>query len=277
LALTCHDLGDQKRAQQHIDSVLSQAPYLDPASNNDLQVDARVAMLTLLARVQWLQGFPDRADTTAREALDTVLRMDHWFSICYVLFMGGAPVSLWIGDLSEAQLRLEMLRERTGGNPGFNRFARIYSAALRLRQGTEGDALTAAYIEPRVQYSTLAALGEMTLQTPISLPSPDDIPCDAPWSLPEVLRVDAELLLWRGGGDAIPSAEAKLKHSLELARQQSALAWELRTAVSLARLRISQDRPGDAHQFLAPVYNKFTEGFGTSDLRAAKAILQSLQ
>ena len=67
---------------------------------NDLQVDARVAMLTLLARVQWLQGFPDQADATVREAIDAALRMHHWFSICYVLFFAGGPVSLWTGDLA---------------------------------------------------------------------------------------------------------------------------------------------------------------------------------
>ena len=118
LALTHHDLGNLKCARQYVAGVLSQAPQLAPGSVNDLQVDARVAMLTLLARVRWLQGFPDQADAAAREALDAALRMDHWFSICYVLFFAGGPVSLWIGDLAEADLRFEMLRDR-GAIPNF--------------------------------------------------------------------------------------------------------------------------------------------------------------
>ena len=237
-------------------------------------------MLTLLARVLWLQGFPDQADATAREAIDAALRMHHWFSICYVLFFAGGPVSLWTGDLGEADLRFEMLRDRTGGNsefPGFGLFTRIYATVVRLRQGSESDALTAAYIEPRVQYPTVAALGKMIRHSPIALPFPDDNPCDAPWSLAEVLRVDAELLLWRGEPGAVSAAETKLQRSLELARQQAALSWELRTALSFARLRIGQDRVGDAQELLAPVFSKFTEGFGTSDLRSARAILESLQ
>jgi predicted ATPase/DNA-binding winged helix-turn-helix (wHTH) protein len=280
LALTYHDLGNLNRSRDYVASVLSLAPELTPESANDLQVDARVAMLTVLARVQWLQGFPDQADATAREAIDAALRMQHWFSICYVLFFAGGPVSLWIGDFAEVQRRLEMLRDRTGGNsefPGFSLFAGIYAAIVRLRQGSESDALTAAYIEPRMQYPTAAALGEIIRHPSIAVPFPHDNPCDSPWSLPEVLRVDAELLLWRGEPGAVASAEVKLQRSLELARQQGALSWELRTAVSLARLRMGQDRPREARETLAPVYGKFTEGFATLDLRSARAILQSLQ
>jgi hypothetical protein len=206
--------------------------------------------------------------------------MQHWFSICYVLFFAGGPVSLWIGDLAEAEVRFDMLRDRTGANsefPGFSLFANIYATAVRLRRGSETDVLIAAYIEPRMQYPTVAALGEAIQRPAIALPFPDDNPCHTPWSLPEILRVDAELLLWRGESGALSAAETKLRHSLELARQQTALSWELRTALSLARLRIRQNRLSDAQGLLAPVYNKFTEGFGTSDLRSARAILESRQ
>jgi predicted ATPase len=115
----------------------------------------------------------------------------------------------------------------------------------------------------------------MILRPSIAVPLPDDNPCDAPWSLAEVLRVDAELLLWRGKPGAASSAETKLQRSLDLARQQAALSWELRTALSFARLRIGQERLTEAQDLLGPVYSKFTEGFGTSDLRAARAILES--
>jgi predicted ATPase/DNA-binding winged helix-turn-helix (wHTH) protein len=276
LALTHHDLGNLTRARGHAETVLSRAPHLDPESNDDLQVDAWIAMLTLLARVQWLQGFPDQANATAREAIDTALQMDHWFSICYVLFTAGCPVSLWIGDLSDAQLRLDMLRDRTGLPPGFISHGRAFEAALRLRQGNEADALTASYIEPRVQNPTMARLITLVSAPTISMPFPEDVPCDTPWSLPEVLRVDAELLLWRGGSDAVAAAEAKLYRSLELARQQSARSWELRTALSIARLWMAQGQRRHAKQLLEPIYGKFTEGLDTLDLRSSRALLELL-
>src|SRR6202453_2391327 len=67
LALTHQDLGNLKSGRHHVASVLSRAPHPAPDSGTDLQVDARVAMLTLLARDQWLQGFHNQADATLRE------------------------------------------------------------------------------------------------------------------------------------------------------------------------------------------------------------------
>jgi predicted ATPase len=62
-----------------------------------------------------------------------------------------------------------------------------------------------------------------------------------------------------------------------MARQQYALAWELRTATSLARLRLAQNRHDDAFAVLAPVYDRFTEGFESFDLKAARQLLDQLR
>jgi predicted ATPase len=71
-------------------------------------------------------------------------------------------------------------------------------------------------------------------------------------------------------------AEAVLVRSLHLARSQGAPAWELRTATSLAHLWARQGRDREAHRLLASVYDSFTEGFGTADLRAAKRVIEDL-
>jgi predicted ATPase len=71
-------------------------------------------------------------------------------------------------------------------------------------------------------------------------------------------------------------AEADFRRSLDLARNQGALSWELRAAASLARLLQGQGRPADAKDILRPVYRRFTEGFGTADLQSAKALLDAL-
>ena len=71
-------------------------------------------------------------------------------------------------------------------------------------------------------------------------------------------------------------AENYLIRSLELARQQSSLAWELRTATSLARVWQNQGKRQDAYELLAPVYDWFTEGFDTKDLQEARSLLAEL-
>ena len=71
-------------------------------------------------------------------------------------------------------------------------------------------------------------------------------------------------------------AEAYFESALEVARAQQAKSWELRAAMSLARLWRSQGKPQQAHELLAPVYGWFTEGFDTLDLKDAKALLEEL-
>jgi predicted ATPase len=71
-------------------------------------------------------------------------------------------------------------------------------------------------------------------------------------------------------------AEIYMTGALAIARKQEARSWELRAALTLARLRRDQGRRGEARDLLAPVYGWFTEGFDTLDLRKAKALLDEL-
>ena len=97
------------------------------------------------------------------------------------------------------------------------------------------------------------------------------------WYGPELLRIKAEIILHEPSEAAHTAAEAALRQSLGWAREQGALSWELRTATSLARLWDGQNRRSEALALLQPVYDRFTEGFDTADLKAAKALLYSLQ
>jgi predicted ATPase len=96
------------------------------------------------------------------------------------------------------------------------------------------------------------------------------------WFVAELLRTKGELLLDQARDQSVSAAERCFSEALEVAREQAALSWELRTAVSFARLRVKQDRQDHARQLLAPMYDRFTQGFETPDLRSAKAMLQSL-
>jgi predicted ATPase len=93
---------------------------------------------------------------------------------------------------------------------------------------------------------------------------------------PEVLRLKGELSPLHGTPGAAETANDHFRQALDEARRRGTLAWELRAATSLARLLRKQGHSGDAVAVLQPVYNRFTEGFGTADLIAAKELLDDL-
>ena len=95
------------------------------------------------------------------------------------------------------------------------------------------------------------------------------------WCEAELHRIAGEIALKSPQPDAA-KAEKYFECALAVARAQRAKSWELRAAMSLARLWRDQGKPQQARELLAPVYGWFTEGFDTRDLKEAKALLQEL-
>jgi predicted ATPase len=95
------------------------------------------------------------------------------------------------------------------------------------------------------------------------------------WCEAEVHRVAGEIALTSLQSDAA-KAEAYFERALAVARAQNAKSWELRAAMSMARLWRDQGKRDEARELLAPVYGWFTEGFDTLDLKEAKALLDEL-
>jgi len=95
------------------------------------------------------------------------------------------------------------------------------------------------------------------------------------WYEAELNRLAGEIALQSPKPDTI-KAEDHFERALSVARRQQAKSWELRAATSMARLWRDQGKPQQARELLAPVYNWFTEGFDTPDLKEAKALLDEL-
>jgi predicted ATPase len=95
------------------------------------------------------------------------------------------------------------------------------------------------------------------------------------WCEAEVHRIAGEIALRSPEADAA-KAEAYFERALAVARAQQAKSWELRATMSMTRLWRDQGKPRQALDLLAPVYGWFTEGFGTLDLKEAKALLEEL-
>jgi tetratricopeptide (TPR) repeat protein len=121
-------------------------------------------------------------------------------------------------------------------------------AAAQLRAGAIGDSLET--VEQALNFNPGEASGR-----------------------PEILRIRGELRLKQGD---LQLAEADFRDSIAMARGMGAKAWELRTTMSLARLLASEGSRDDARVMLAEIYNWFTEGFDTPDLKDAQALLEEL-
>ena len=276
LGLTNHFLGDQPIARSFTERALRHPEHLDSSLGLGYQVETPVAMAAQLARILWLQGFPDRAKLAATDAIEAARQSGHPFAMVYGLAFGSASVALWTGDIPEATRVIERLIARTAGNRRTEQWVRYFASVLKLRGGNDTDALVASFVEPRVDLFPVQLFDELVTQGTIPVPMPGPEPSQVLWNTAELLRIDAELLLWHNGPDAAANAEARLRRALAIAQEQTALSWELRATMSLARLWQRQGRNSEAYELLAAAHAKFTEGFGTSDLLQARSLLDSL-
>jgi predicted ATPase len=248
-----------------------------------------------LARVLWLQGFPEQAMAMAERSVQHAKDRDHANSLCHALALGACPIALWVGNLNLAEQYIGVLHETS------NRYAlTLWHALGRAHRGVllvkRGDLraglpeLRAAFEKCRVMptgYRVLmfiAALAEAlgrAGQTSEGLATVEEAIDRAErtaegWIMPELLRVKGELLRLDGAPGAADSAEGCFLQALQLARTQKALSWELRVAASLAMPHRTRDRYAEAIACLQLIYDRFTEGFGTADLVAAKELLDKL-
>jgi predicted ATPase/DNA-binding winged helix-turn-helix (wHTH) protein len=273
LGLPHHYLGNQETARQLLERVQSDARGAKNARSPEFQLSHEVAAATLLIRILWLQGFPDQAAARLQVAIEAAQQSEHRFSMFYVLGVAGCPLSMWNGNFEETQKYLRIMTEYAPDNTNSDKLRQCWTLILRLRQGSERDSLIGSFYEPRVDISTFREIAELASEKHIPMPTSDDEVGDALWSLPEVLRVSAELLLWQYGRDTAPAAESKLRRSLDVARQQSSLSWELRSATSLARLWRGGGRVAEAYDLLVATCGRFTEGYDTADVIAARRLI----
>ena len=245
-----------------------------------------------LARVLWLQGFADQAVRTAEMSIGEAQATGHAMSLCYALALAACPIALWVGNLAAAAHYTGMLLDhsRKHGLPLWSAFGSRFQRVVVLKGGDldTGSRLLRTgldeIVEPNFSFRFLTGLSELAealahagrIAEALALLEAGIEQSEAGWLTPELLRLKGELLLLQSTPAVAETAEDLFRQALDGARQQEALSWELRAATSLARLLRNQGRPADAIACLQPVYDRFTEGFGTADLIAAKQLLDEL-
>jgi predicted ATPase len=296
IGVSLHYCGDQTNARRHIERMLG--GYVAPVQRSPLvlfQFDQRAVARFALARILWLQGFPDQARRTAQGAVDDARALKHAVSLCLALNKAACPIALFTGDLAAAEGYAAMLLDSSAAHalPIWREEAHRFCAILLIRNGDfdTGLRLLRTSLEqlPEASYQPYFTwfLGELAEglgragQIAEGLEAIDEALARSErnedrWCVAELLRIRGELLLLQGAPGAAGRAEDHFRQALDWARRQGALSWELRGATSLARLRRDQYRSTEAIALLAPTYNRFTEGFETADLKTAKALIDSL-
>lgn len=289
LAATLHFLGRQADARRHIEHML--AHYIRPNRFSDIirfKFDQQVTARSTFARVLWLQGYADRAMREVQTNVEHALSINHSLSLCNTLVQAAVPIAILVGDMAAAERLNSMLiyhTERQGLN--FWRAHRDCFKGQILMMRRDFDAglelCRAGLAELRksksLHYLTsfLAAVAEGSANVghlDAGFAAIDEAlsRCehhDERWCLPDLLRIKGKLVLRDSASGAVEAAESYFLRSLDLARQQGSLSWELRAATSLARLWAGQRRIDEARDLLMTVSSQFDEGFGTADFRAA--------
>jgi predicted ATPase/DNA-binding winged helix-turn-helix (wHTH) protein len=295
IGFTQHCLGDQPSARHYLEHMLSQ--YVTPVQKPEIvrfQLDQRAAARALLARILWLQGFPDQAMRTAESSIQDARAANHVTSLCYAFAHAACPIALWTGDLTAAESYVGTLLDHSIRHAlaVHHALGLCHQRVLAVKRGdvASGLRLLRAGFDDLGEANAVFRfpfLGEMAEalgragQIADGLAAIDEAieHCERTeehWVMSELVRIKGKLILLQGAERAAATAEDHFRQALDWARRQGALSWELRAATSLARLLRDQGRPADAMALLQPVYDRFTEGFGTVDLQAAKALIDAL-
>lgn len=280
MALTLHFMGEFAEARRFIEFILQHPLRSAPLEHDKVfYIDLEVATYTVSARNAWIEGYPDRASDMARHGVERAISIDNAVGICYAIGIGALPVAIWSGDFPEARRLMTMLLEYSGkyGLRFWQSWARLHERAVLSQEVRRESAFLPSEIEDpaltAIQIDVIATLRE------------DVVPAAAlarvesgrvGWSAAEILRVAGEAIRRSAAQDSMEAAEATFRRSLDLARAQNALSWELRTATSLARLWRDRHRVGAARELLSAIRDRFSEGLKTRDCLRADALLQEL-
>jgi len=287
-------LGDLEGARRHIERMLGR--YVARTSHIiRFQYDQRSLAHSYHSLILWLQGFADQAMRSVECHIVDARASDHPLSLSNALLQSACPIALFVGDLTLAERYVKALIDLSARHALelWNNVGRCFAGVLLVKRGDIGGGLDLL----RTAFARVPQDAISLLYTPFLAEIADALGRDGKaaeglsiidealarsernkerWCVAELLRIKGELILRKGAPQAATAAEEHFLQSLDWARRQGVLSWELRTSTSLARLQRDQGRITEARSLLQSVYDRFSEGFETADLKTAKAYLNSM-
>jgi len=294
LGTTLFYLGDYAAARTHLEQAIA---LIDPAAQRDLvlrhSLAPGVTCLAVAANTLWCLGYPAQAVQRCQEALALAQALAHPQSLaCAQHFAAWLHYRRREAPAVQAQAEALLTLATAQGLPiwvGFGTCWRGWVLAVQgqgamgmaqLHQGLAAFLATGPTGVQSIGLGLLAEAAEHADQVAEGLRLLAEALAAFEASgqgdlLAEAYRLQGALLLRQSASDTV-QAEACFQQALTTARHQQAKSWELRTALSLSRLWQQQGKRAEAYELLAPIYGWFTEGFDTTDLQEAKALLEAL-
>ena len=292
VSLAC--TGDVAEGRAHLDRAITLYDLLEhrPLATR-FGVDVRIAILSYRSAAVWLLGYPEAALADSDQALSDARETGQAAALMYAL--GHASLThLQCGNYTTANLILDelvaladkkgalfwkalgtmdkgWLFASTGKASDAVRMITSGSTALRSTGATMLVPLLTSYLAGA--YATLGQFDDAWRCIGEAMEAVERT--DERWSEADIHRTAGEIALMSPRPDAA-KAETHFERALAVARAQQAKSWELRAAMSMARLWRDKGKQDEARELLARVYGWFTEGFDTLDLKQAKALLTEL-
>ncbi|MDD1520704.1 MULTISPECIES: adenylate/guanylate cyclase domain-containing protein [Bradyrhizobium] len=286
------EIGEFEAAKAQLEQILAiDRVEMDQALSVLYLADPHSSGLAYLALSLWALGYPDQAVAARQKAFEHAISANHANTSGIVGIYAGAQLSVLLGKMADVNNYVENLSAQLGSRVPLWAIScgqilsgwaigcaeQLEGGIALMKQGIHAAEQQVRFHSPHY-HSLLAVLqaraGDMqgslsTIKKATELIAETG---EYLWQA-DVLRIEGELQLLFG---ASMEAEASLVQALELARKQRARSFELRVAMSMARLWRDRGKGNEGRELLAPIYDWFNEGFDTRDLKEAKALLEEL-
>ncbi|MFQ5564893.1 MAG: hypothetical protein ACE5EU_00815, partial [Paracoccaceae bacterium] len=288
---------DYERAIGHTDRVKKvylpeRHAHITAVTNHDPLVFAQHWAGSL---AEWIRGYPERALGRLDEAIPLARKIGHPFNLMFAL-TAGSTCLIYLDRTAQMMEFCEeaerVVTEEALGPFALNVCVYQWRGAALIHEGeferglgfarpgndfwvTSGGGICTAMMR---SWIVLGLLGLGRADEAADINARNIAHCRKTgdrYMEPECVRLQGEITL-RGAGPGLEAAERLFREAIEIAQTHDAKSWELRAAMSLARLLRSRDRRSDAVACLEPVLNRFTEGLETADIRQAGSLLADL-
>ena len=271
-ALASHYHGEHGVAADYASAILYQDDQPVP-QRLAAWLPRRLSMQILMSRIFWIQGQGGRAMSLAADYVRSAQEARFPAALSQALCLGAIPVALWQGDDGALVQLLQLLEAHLDQCP--QPYWRVWADhlqqvhAMRAAGPQQAAFLASApdakLLDHLVTFGAWAHHAKALMRHRAGWVG---------WNGPELLRIEAELLLRRQGPDAHASAQALLTQALALADRQQAHGWALRAANSLAQLHLQCDRADRIADLLAPWRDRLGPMGASQDAAATRLLLQ---